>query len=457
MRKILFALALLLTVAALVPVAHAAQHDTLWYSTDADDNVKIKLYFFWSEGCPHCRKAQSYIKAMGKEDWIDLKSYDTYDPEGGGMYSMLARMLKKNAGSVPAFIYCEHLEQGWGSTETTGTHLRDQLEMCYINIVKQLTESKPDQTDEQATKTSETVDLLPAIDPDIDVGLPENNIAHIELFGHIVDPASIGLPVLTVALAGVDAFNPCAFFVLLFLLSLMVHAKSRARMMTVGGIFVFFSGLIYFLAMLGWLGIWKGLGLAGIDKAWLTTGAGLVALFVAAFNIKDFVWFNAGPSLSIPESAKPGLFARMRVLLGAQKFFTIVVGAAVLAVIANMYELLCTAGFPMVYTKILDLPEKGLSLVQQILYLIVYNVVYVIPLIVIVTVFVFTMGARKLTENEGQVLKLLSGLMMLVLGIVLVIDPTLVENPISAVGLVMGAIIATFALVAIKKRLRRVH
>ena len=44
-----------------------------------------------------------------------------------------------------------------------------------------------------------------------------------------LDPASLSLPALTLVLAGLDAFNPCAFFVLLFLLSMMAHQKSRAR------------------------------------------------------------------------------------------------------------------------------------------------------------------------------------------------------------------------------------
>jgi hypothetical protein len=92
-----------------------------------------------------------------------------------------------------------------------------------------------------------------------------------------------------------------------------------------------------------------------------------------------------------------------------------------LAVAANFYELLCTAGFPMVYTRLLTLQDLGAT--QHYLYLALYNLVYVIPLAVIVGAFAFTMGARRLSEREGRLLKLMSGLMMLQLGLLLVLAP----------------------------------
>jgi energy-coupling factor transporter transmembrane protein EcfT len=127
-----------------------------------------------------------------------------------------------------------------------------------------------------------------------------------------LDPSTLSLPVLTLVLAGLDAFNPCAFFVLLFLLSLMVHARSRARMALVGGVFVLFSGLLYFVFMAAWLNLFLLVGYLPL----VTISAGLVALFVGALNVKDFVWPKKGISLSIPERAKPDLYQRTRDLVG---------------------------------------------------------------------------------------------------------------------------------------------
>ena len=205
----------------------------------------------------------------------------------------------------------------------------------------------------------------------------------------------MSLPVLTLVLAGMDAFNPCAFFVLLFLLSLLVHAKSRTRMAIVGGTFVLFSGLVYFVFMAAWLNVFL---IAGELRV-ITIIAGLLALTVAALNIKDFFWFKEGPSLSIPESAKPGLFKRMRGIVATGSLGPMLASTVLLAIVANSYELLCTAGFPMVYTRVLTLSQ--LDTWQYYAWLAVYNVIYVIPLLAIVFVFVKTMGARKLERERG--------------------------------------------------------
>ena len=116
----------------------------------------------------------------------------------------------------------------------------------------------------------------------------------------------------------------------------------------------------------------------------------------------------------------------MRRLLKSTSLLSIAAGTAVLAIAANSYELLCTAGFPMVFTRILTL--KDLSTPLYYLYLVLYNVVYVIPLLVIVSVFTVTLGKRKLSEWQGRVLKLASGTMMLGLGGVLFLNPALLND-----------------------------
>jgi hypothetical protein len=245
---------------------------------------------------------------------------------------------------------------------------------------------------------------------------------------------------------GLDAFNPCAFFVLLSLLSLMVHAKSRLRIGIVGGVFVFFSAAMYFVFMAAWLNLFLVLG----SLQWITIAAGLVALGIGALSIKDYVYFGQGPSLSIPESAKPGLFERMRRLIGMRSFAGLLAGTVVLAIAANSYELLCTSGFPLVYTKVLtmhDLPSAA-----RYGYLALYNIVYVIPLLLVVVVFTATLGSRRLSETEGRTLKLVSGLMMAGMGLVLILAPELLHNVLTALGLLSVAVILTAIIRAVDRR-----
>ena len=242
---------------------------------------------------------------------------------------------------------------------------------------------------------------------------------------------------LTVVLAGLDAFNPCAFFVLLFLLSLMTHLRSRVRMALVGGVFVLCSGLVYFGFMAAWLNLFLIVGYLPL----VTTGAGLVAVLIGAVGVKDFVWFKEGFSLSIPDQAKPGLYDRTRALVNAASLPAMLVGTVTLTLAANAYELLCTAGFPLLFTRILTLAE--LSAPAYYAYLALYNAVYVLPLLAIVTAFVVTLGTRRLTESEGRTLKLLSGLMMMGLGLVLLLAPEALNSPLTALALIAAALGAT--------------
>ncbi len=272
-----------------------------------------------------------------------------------------------------------------------------------------------------------------SIDPD------KINAVEIPLLGRI-DLNDYSIPVLTVVLAGMDAFNPCAFFVLLFLLSMMVHAQSRTKMLIIGSTFVFMSGFIYFIFMAAWLNLFMYLG----EIQLITFFAGLLAVLIGLINIKDYFYFKKGVSLSIADDSKPKLFDRMRQMLRVDSMFSVVIATMVLAIVANSYELLCTAGFPMIYTRILTLAE--LPAEKYYLYLLLYNFIYIIPLLIIVLVFTIKLVSKKLTQHEGQVLKLLSGVMMLLLGSTLLLAPDLLNNLVLAVTILLVSVISTWLL-----------
>jgi hypothetical protein len=270
--------------------------------------------------------------------------------------------------------------------------------------------------------------MVGAIPPSAPLGVPFLGPLHVDDWS---------LPALTVMLAGLDSFNPCAMFVLLFLMTLLVHAKSRARMLVVGGTFVAVSGLAYFAFMAAWLNLFLVVG----ELAWITFAAGILALAIGAVNVKDYFWLDRGVSVSISSGAKLGLLRRMRNLVGADRLVPLLGGTLVLAVVANAYELLCTAGFPMIFTRVLTLSELPTS--SYYLYLLAYNLIYVLPLLLIVVLFVVAFTRRKLSETEGRTLKLLSGLMMLGLGSVLILAPALLSSVLVAVGLLAGAVAIT--------------
>ncbi len=403
----------------------AVGNDNLWYTVDAQGGVRVKLYFFWSQRCPHCIEAQPTIEAMVRDHaWIELHSHEVMgSAESRQLYAELARLFGQDARSVPGFFFCGQMMVGYESAETTGRQIYEVLASCR----EQLAQARVVPASPQVTV------------PDGALTLPILGALNLEAWS---------LPAITVAIAGLDAFNPCAFFVLLFLLSLMVHARNRKRMLLIGGIFVFFSGFIYFLFMAAWLNVFLVVG----ELRAVTAVAGAIAVAMALLNIKDYVRPGKGPSLSIPESAKPGLYQRMRELLRADSLPAMVVGTVTLAIAVNTYELLCTSGLPMVYTRILTLEQ--LPTASYYLYLALYNVIYVVPLLLIVLVFTYTLGAHKLQAQEGRILKLLSGLMMLGLGVVLIIEPAWLNNIAVAFGLILGALFISAGIYLAGRRRR---
>lgn len=414
----LFAAGLLLLAATA-----ARAGDVQWLSGDPGGQQRIVVWYFYSDTCPHCIEAKPFVASLESVEWIDLRAYEvTQSRDNGLLFRDTAAAIGEQARSVPAFIFCGSMHTGFDRPETTGTVLLARMEYCFADPERALAA-----TAAGGPRPGEVMGV------------------EVPLLGFI-DPTDWGLPILTVVIAGLDAFNPCAFFVLLFLLSLMVHARSRARMLLVGGTFVLISGLIYFVFMAAWLNIFLLLG----ELRLVTMIAGVIAVTLAAINIKDYFWFQSGPSLSIPESKKPGMYQRMRNLVAARSVWAMLVGTAILAIAVNSYELLCTAGLPMVYTRILTLREADTFVYYM--YLVLYNIIYVIPLLIIVLLFVLRFGSRKLGESEGRLLKLMSGMMMLGLGLLMLVAPMALNNAGVAIGLLFAAILVTWIVHLVSRR-----
>ncbi len=402
---------------------------------------EFTVHFFWGSGCPHCKEEKVFLDEM-KTGFPRMKVIDYevwHDKDNAAYFSKMAEAYKIKTGGVPiTFI---------GDKSVIGFSDHSKKELAALFQECSLTQCV-DPADLVSGKTP-----LPAAIPGSeeqagDLECTEKSKAiYIPWIGNL-DSSQISLPVITLVIAGLDSFNPCAFFVLFSLLGLLIHARSREKMFMIGSVFIFFSGFIYFLFMSAWLNLFLVMGRVDI----ITKLAGVLAVAIALINIKDFFAFKKGVSLTIPDSAKPKLFDRMRKLLKADSVAPILIGTAVLAIAANSYELLCTAGFPMVYTRILTLNE--LSSTWYYVYLILYNVIYIIPLSIIVIVFTVTLGKKHLTERQGRIMKLFSGTMMLALGGVLLINPAALSNVFISFVLLAGSICVSIAVAVTADRLK---
>jgi glutaredoxin len=337
------------------------------------------LVVFVRDGCPYCAEAKLFLDGVARERpslrvvyrWVDR------DPAAAEDLARIFRDANMWPPGVPTFVAGSRAVVGFESAERTGP---------------------------------EVLALVGGASP-----TPRTDV-ETQLFGTL-SASRLGLPLFTIALGLLDGFNPCAMWVLLFLLSLLVRLQDRTRMAIIAGTFVLVSGLVYYAFMAAWLNVFLAVGLTATVR-WILGG---VAVTIGVFNVKDFFAFGRGPSFSIPASARPGLYARVRAVLDADALTASLVAVAALAAAVNLIELLCTAGLPALYTAVLT--QHALEPAAYYAYLGLYILGYVFDDSVMVAIAVFALSRRKLTEQAGRWLKLLSGAVMLLLGIVLIARP----------------------------------
>ncbi|OGF20706.1 hypothetical protein A2316_02730 [Candidatus Falkowbacteria bacterium RIFOXYB2_FULL_38_15] len=220
------------------------------------------------------------------------------------------------------------------------------------------------------------------------------------MFSDLTIPAIIGG-------ALIDSVNPCAFAVLIFLLSYLLAIGSPKLILKVGLVYISTVFLVYFLAGLGILKVLTFFGIAPI----IYTIAAIILIFVGLVNIKDFFWYGKGFTLAIPESKKPLI----------QKYIhkASIPAAIILGFLVSAFELPCTGG---IYLAVLSLLANSETQVWGIPYLLLYNFIFVLPLFIILGFVYFGFSANKmeeLREEKRKWLRLLLGLGALVLGILM--------------------------------------
>ena len=343
----------------------------LSFNTPADAETARVLEVFVRDGCPHCTAAKKFLPQFAREHpdlRIAYRSLDT-DRRAAGDLARHSRRAGVWPPGVPTFVIGEKVLVGFVSPEVTGPKLAALVDGGTAAPGK--------------TKAAEFGDLR---------------------------VAEHGQPLFTVILGLIDGFNPCAMWVLLFLLSILVRLQDRRRMALIAGTFVLVSALVYYAFMAAWLNLFLLVGFSDL----LRYGLAAVALVLGALNARDFFRSRSGYTLAIPASAKTGLYARVRDILRTNRLLSSLVGVSALAVLVNFIELLCTAGLPAIYTAVLA--QQELSAPVYYGYLGLYILAYIADDALMVTLAVAALGSKKLSERAGHWLKLLSGLVMLALG-----------------------------------------
>lgn len=388
---------LLLTILVFIPTALADNAPRLI----AANAIEV----FVREGCPHCAKAEAFVQTLQQEQpELQIVIRDiSREPAALDRLKQLTDTQGINTIRVPAFYLHDQLIIGYSDELTTGRLIREAL--------------KPGRQQAPHHEGScEAVNTLSCEAEATTTKHTETQHFEINFIGHQLTLEQIGLPLFTIVMGLIDGFNPCSMWVLMLMIALLAPMQNRPRMLAIAGAFVAVEGIAYFVFMTAWLNLFLLIGLSRLSEIII---AG-IALLAGAINLKDFWAYGWGVSLSIPESAKPGIYSRIRKILLAESLWGAMIAAVVLAVLVQIVELVCTSGFPALYTRILTLNQlSGFSYYS---YLLLYNAAYMFDDLLVLSVGVITLSQRRLQEKQGRWLKLISGLVMVGLGVYLLIE-----------------------------------
>ncbi len=375
--------------------------------------TRVPVYIFYSTTCPHCTKALQFLQRFAqREDRMRLVPLVLAgDARHDAAFIALSQTHKIEPPAVPLILIGDGVFVGYGEDATTGAELEAKVAAC-------LAASCPDPTG--ALLSRHGLAGAPSAEPGAQSSgikrppLPET--VWVPLAGE-VELRTLSLPILTVLLGAIDGFNPCAMWVLVFLIGLLMGMRDPFRMWTYGAVFLVTSGLVYFAFMAAWLNLFLFLG----ALAWIRIAIGILAVAAGVWYLAEF-WRNPDAVCKITTpGSRQRIMDRMRSAVAEPSFGVAVLALMTLAVGVNMIELLCSAGIPAVYTQMLSL--SALSPAAHYGYLALYILVFMLDDALVFVTAMLTLRQTGLVGAYARYSHLIGGGILLVVGGLMLFRP----------------------------------
>ena len=329
------------------------------------------INFFYLPSCPHCQEQSPFNQKLAEKYHIQIVEHDATTTQGSALLSkMLAELGIEDEPEFPITIITISenkgwVSGGWESEETTGGQIEEAWQKC-------LTGNCPPSPGE---KPSHTI-VLP-------------------IFGEI-DPSDYPLPALAVVLGLADGFNPCAMWVLVYLISLVATLRDRKRIWLIVGSFVLASGILYFIFMIMQ---YTGFRLVGEFLGYnqpLRIVIALVALGGGILQIKETTETKGAIVCKVTdqESREKTITKAQRIVASPVTLGTIaaIVG---LAFAVNTVEFACSWMIPTAFTGALS--QASLTGFQPYAYILLYDLFFMLDDAVI-----FSTAALARTSGLGD-------------------------------------------------------
>ena len=231
-----------------------------------------------------------------------------------------------------------------------------------------------------------------------------------------VNVKEVSIPLVAIVLGIVDGFNPCAMWILLFLINMLFGMKNKKRMWLIGLTFLFTSALVYFLSMLG---ISYVLSVTAIT--WLKKIIALVALVLGIINIRNYYKTKNSGCHVVDSKKRKKIFNRINKFTHEKNLILALLGVCLLGISVNLIELACSLGFPVIFTEILAI--NNIAGLLRVLYLILYIIFYMIDDLVVFIIAMITLEATGLSTKYNRLSHMIGGILMIIMGLLLFFKP----------------------------------
>jgi len=259
-------------------------------------------------------------------------------------------------------------------------------------------------------------EMLGYVDPSGEDDAPiKKTIFTIPLIGEI-DAKNFSLPLLAVVMGTIDGFNPCAMWVLLLLISMLVHIKEKWKMWILGSVFLLTSAIMYFFFMLSWLNITMLFGSVFILRLIIA----VVAIGGGSYNVNKCLTAKDGCEV-IDEGKRKKFMVRIKQITTEKTLIVGIIGIVGLAITVNLVELLCSAGLPIVFTQVLSLND--LSPAAYVGYLLLYVLFFLLDDLIVFFIAMKTYHLTGLSTRYAKYTQLIGGIIMIALGILMLVRP----------------------------------
>jgi cytochrome c biogenesis protein CcdA/glutaredoxin len=393
-------------------------------------DTEVNIYFFWGDGCPHCEDEKDFLdELINRNPNINVVDYEVwYDKDNQKVLMEFGQALGFKPAAVPVTVIGERY---WiGFTEALGQEMEA--------AAKELLED-PNHTDIGMRLNGSPSEPAPTGDPSRTITLPIFGTVNLEQQSLVISTAIIGF---------VDGFNPCSLWVLSVLLAITLHSGSRKKILVVGITFLVVTTIVYSLFISGVFTLFSYVGYL----RWIQILVALVALVFGIVNIKDYFWYKQGISFTISDKKKPKLYENMRsTVTDTRSMLGLIGSSAALAVGVSFVEFSCTAGFPVIWSNLVA--SSNVSLGTYLMLLGLYMLIYLLDELAVFGTIAVSMRASRVEEKHGRLLKLVSGVIMLTLGVVMVVNPELMNNVSSSLLVFLFALALTLVISIVHRRL----